>query len=317
MEKMPDLQSRPSKNSSMDSISAVIHHEKPRAVFPIVCADHAAWIEQIDFEKAVTDARLLALIIEKACQRYKYDMALLFSDAYVEAQALGCPVRLSPFPALTGSRTMEHIDRTDVIIEAASILNKTLAIPVFVSIKGPFSLASFLAGIEDFLIMTIKDPSAAQDLLDEALDFQISYVDKLLKLGVHVFIGDPVASASVISPDSFSRFAFGPLAKLVKKIKAMNAMAGVHICGDTRAIIDQLDALAADILSIEDITVFSRTLKMGGVSTSTIRHGSFKDISDEIDATCEEPYLILSTSCDVPIETPPENILHLVNHLHD
>lgn len=286
-------------------------------MFPLVCTDHAAWLSHIDFEEAALDPQKLARVTEQAYRKYNYDMVLLFSDAYVEAQAMGCPVRLSPFPTLVGPRAKNTIDRTNVIVEAARILRSTLSVPVFVSIKGPFSLASFLAGIKEFLIMILKNPSAVQVLLQEALDFQLSYLDRLLAQGVHVFIGDPVASASVISPESFSRYAYKPLQTLIKKIKNKGSLAGIHICGDTVSIIEQLDSLGADILSIEDITVHANTIKMGGVSTSTIRYGSLDDISAEIKATAKEPYLLLSTSCDVPIETPPENIIHMVNEQHD
>lgn len=317
MERMLPRQSRSSKISSVDNISAVLKHKRSRAVFPLVCADHAAWLAQIDFEMVATDPHTLARVIKQAYLRYNYDMVLLFSDAYVEAQAMGCPVRLSPFPTLNGSRTAKRTDRTEVMIEAARILKTTVSVPVFVSIKGPFSLASFLTGIQEFLKMVLKDPSAAQEILQEALDFQLSYIVKLLRLGVHLFIGDPVASASVISPELFSLFAFKPLKTLIETIKHNGSIAGIHICGDTASIAKQLDSIGADILSIEDITVHTDTIKMGGISTNTIRYGSFKDISNEIDATRKEPYLILSTSCDVPIETPPENILHLIKNSND
>jgi MtaA/CmuA family methyltransferase len=301
----------------VDRITAVIQHKAKRAVFPLVCTDHCAWLCHTDLEEVLTDAHKLAEVIECAYLNYRYDMVLVFSDAYVEAQALGCPVQLTPFPTLVGPCTTHTIDRTDIVLQAASRLMQQLPVPVFVSIKGVFSLASFLAGIKEFLIMILKYPENAQQYIDRALKFQVSYVDKLLACGAHIFIGDPVASSSVISPEMFVKHAYEPLRMLVARIKEHGALAGIHICGNTKPIINDLDSVSADILSIEDVAVRTKTLKMGSVSTHTIRHGLPSDISREIQATANEPFLIHSTACDVPADTPPENILHMIHHSHD
>jgi len=246
--------------------------------------------------------------LEYGYQLYQYDMVLVFSDPYVEAQTLGCPVKLSPSPMLLGPRSNQSIDRTEEIIKAAAILKRKVDVPVFVSIKGPFSLASFLLGIEQFLKDLIANEKTARNIINTALEFQIEYLERLLKLGVNIFIGDPVASSSVISPKLFERFAFEPFQILIKKIKEKELIAGVHVCGDTKPIISMLDELGADILSIEDITPKTRTLKMGGVSTETIFSGNPTKIKQEVKNALNEPYLILATSCDVPMETDSKNI---------
>lgn len=298
----------------MDKIAEVLTGEKDHAIFPLVCADHCAWLAQVDFVDVATDPEKLAEVTEYAYKHYEYDMVLIFSDAYVEAQAMGCPVRLSPFPTLSGPRAGKHSDRTDVIVGAAQIMKSKIDVPVFASIKGPFSLASFLAGIKEFLKMTIKEPEQANEIIEEALAFQMSYLARILNLGVHVFIGDPVASSSVVSPGIFTQFALEPLKRIIKAVKDADLMAGVHICGDSLPIIEKLDTLGADILSIENIKPETRTLKMGGVSTSTIRYGHPPDIVREVDAALREPHLILSTSCDVPVETPTQNLQSMIRH---
>jgi uroporphyrinogen decarboxylase len=154
----------------------------------------------------------------------------------------------------------------------------------------------------------LADEGKAKRAIDLALEFQAKYLERLLALGVNIFIGDPVASSSVISPKTFKRFAFEPLQILINKIKEEQLIAGVHICGDTKPIIPMLDELGADILSIEDITPKTKTLKMGGVSTDTIFSGSKAKIEEEVRQALTEPYLILATSCDVSMETDSKNI---------
>lgn len=292
----------------MDKIRQVINKKRKTAVFPIVCADHCTHLLNMDLAEVAQDGVKLARFLAYGYQLYKYDMVLVFSDPYVEAQALGCPVKFSPNPTLLGPISNQTFDRTGEIVKAAEILKRNVEVPIFVSIKGPFSLASFLIGIEDFLKDLIASPKKAETAISQALEFQIGYLERLLKIGANIFLGDPVASSSVISPKLFEQFAFKPLQILIKKIKENGLISGIHVCGDTKPIIPLLDELGSDILSIEDITPKTRTLKMGGVATETILAGNKNKIEEEIKQALTEPYLILATSCDVPIETDSKNI---------
>jgi len=301
----------------VDKIRSVIKKQIKYAVFPIVCVDHCAHIANVKFTDVAIDGEKIAQVLLHGYNCYQYDMVLLFLDAYVEAQALGCPVRFTPYSTLLGPRSTQGFDRTDEIIKAAQILMEKIKVPLFVSIKGPFTLASFLAGMQDFLKMVLKDPTHAEAVIEQALDFQTKYLERLLEVGANIFIGDPVASATVISPVVFRDFAYEPLKKLITMTKEKGALSGIHICGDTAPLIPQLDTLGADILSIEDITLNAQTLKMGGVSTTTILHGNSTAIREEVSRALQEPRLILSTSCDVPVETNPDNIKEMIGWAHE
>jgi uroporphyrinogen decarboxylase len=279
----------------------------------MVCADHAAWIGNADLKETLTDARKLADVLERAFRMYHYDMVLVFTDPYVEAQAMGCNVEFNPQPMLKqGKNDGSRTDRTAVVIEAARILNENVDVPVFASIKGPFTLASFLAGSREFLAMLLKDAAKANCYISSALDFQNDYLSRFLEVGVNIFIGDPMASASVISPELFKQFASLPLRRLINETRAAGAICGLHICGDTAPIMKELDDLGADLLSIEDITVPTRTVRMGGVATSTIHEGNREKIAGEIVRALNEPHLVLSTSCDVPMQTKEEHVHYMM-----
>jgi uroporphyrinogen decarboxylase len=173
-------------------------------------------------------------------------------------------------------------------------------------------LAAFLVGIDKFLRMLVKDEIEVKKAIDEALQFQIKYLEQLLSLNINIFLGDPIASASVISPDMFEKYAYRPLKFLVDEIKAKKLIAGIHICGDTKPIISMLDSLQADILSIEDITLATNTTRMGGVSTQTILSGDLIKIRKEVHLAKKQKNVIIATACDVPPETKPENIKEMI-----
>lgn len=303
----------------MNRIKEVLSKKCRFAAFPIVCADHCAHLLKMDFVEVARDGGQLARVIENAYRLYQYDMILIFCDAYVEAEAMGCEIEFTPYPRLKADanrlrRMQTDRDRTNEIVKAAEILKQKVDVPVFVSIKGPFTLAAFLAGLDDFLKMLVRNPDQADEFINRALSFQFEYLERLMAVGVDIFIGDPIASASVISPRSFERFAMPALKALLDRTRAGGHTGGIHICGDTGPIAAALDECGADILSIEDITVPTKALKMGGVSTSTILDGDRHAIKSEVEAALREPYLIVSTSCDVPVETPVENIKAMIEY---
>ncbi|MGB7055781.1 MAG: uroporphyrinogen decarboxylase family protein [bacterium] len=296
----------------MDKISQVVDHKITSAVFPLVCADHCAHLLNIPFSEVATNGSKLAEVLAYGYDQYQYDMILVFSDPYVEAQALGCPVELDPYPTLRGPKSNKHLDRTHEVMKAAEILKRDLDVPVFVSIKGVFSLAAFLGGVEHFLRILLKRESEANEFLEQAMQFLETYLDSILSLGVNVFIGDPLASSSVISPAIFRKYALDPLITMVQRVKAQGALAGIHICGDTQPILEILDHTGADILSIENVTTKTETLRMGGVSTQTILNGDAGSISLEVLSALSITPLILSTSCDVPPQTDPASIMTML-----
>ncbi|MGB9720760.1 MAG: uroporphyrinogen decarboxylase family protein [bacterium] len=306
----------------MNRIEEVIKRKRRYAVFPIVCADHCALILNKNFKEVATNGKILAEALEYGYSLYRYDMVLIFSDPYVEAEAMGCEIEYSPYPKLCGRGLirknfikglwLNSRDRTKEIIRAAKILKKNLDVPVFVSIKGPFTLGCFLYGTEDFLKIILTNETIAQNVIDIATNFQLEYINNLLKIPVNIFIGDPLASASVISPQIFKKFAYQPLRILIKQIKSSGMISGIHICGDTEPVIEFLDNSGADILSIEDITLKTKTLKMGGASTITLLNGDKIKLKKEIESALKEKFLILSTSCDVAVNTPIINIKTMV-----
>ena len=146
------------------------------------------------------------------------------------------------------------------------------------------------------------------------------YAAAIVKAGGIPFIGDPVASGSLVSPEMFREFARPYLARLIRSIHEAGTKAGLHICGETRRLLNDMVATGADFLSIDEMDLaFARqevgsTVLMGNVSTNLLLEGN----PDQVAAAAKEclarggEMLILSSSCDVPPGAPKENVLALV-----
>lgn len=302
-------------------------------VFPMVVANHAARLEGYAIGEAVTSADTLARVLYSAYRFYGYDLIMVFADTVVEAEAMGAQVIIpeddDPF-VLAPPRVsrLEPADpeadgRMPVILEATRNLRKLLddEVPILTSLKGPFSLASFLRGVEGFLADLLDNPGRARDFLAVATENQVRYAAAIVKAGGTPFIGDPVASGSMISSSMFREFAQPYLAQLIRSIHEAGVKAGLHICGETRQMLGDMAATRADFLSIDetDLAAARRlvgpdAVLMGNVSTRLLLEGKPEQVSVEAEKCLATggPLLLLSTSCDVPTDAPKENVQAIV-----
>jgi len=299
----------------------------------MVVANHAARLEGYSIAEAVTQPDVLARVLYSAYRFYEYDLVLVFSDTMVEAEAMGAQVLIpeEDDPFLLEPPRVSRLEPADpeadgrmpVILAATRRLKKLLEdeVPILTSLKGPFSLASFLRGIDGFLEDLLSDPDRAKDFLRLATDNQIAYAAAIVKAGGVPLIGDPVASGSMISPEMFREFALPYLAQLVRSVHEQGVRAGLHICGETKSVLGDMLATQADFLSIDEMdlgaargTVGEDAVLMGNVSTGLLREGRPEQVAAAA-AECLArggPRLILSSSCDVPADAPKENVRALV-----
>ncbi len=305
--------------------------EQP-VVFPMVVADHAARLEGYSVSEAVTQGDTLARVLYSAYRRYGYDLVLVFADTTVEAEAMGAQVVIpeEDNPFVIGPARVSRLEPADpesdgrmpVVLEATRRLVKLLEgeVPVLVGIKGPFSLAAFLRGIGSFFEDLLADPARARNYLAAALDNQLRYAEAVVRAGAIPFIGDPVASGSMISAAMFREFALPGLKQLVDWIRELGAPAVLHICGDTRQILPDMVCSGAAVLSVDEgdlrsMRTGTSVALMGNVSTQLMLEGRPEEVAAAAHAclAAAGPRLILSTSCDVPAASPPENVAALVN----
>jgi len=302
-------------------------------VFPMVVANHAAHLEGFSISEAVTQADVLGRVLYSAYRFYGYDLILIFTDTMVEAEAMGAEVIIpeDEDPFLLSPPRVSKLEAADpardgrmpVVLEATRRLRKLVddEVPVLVSLKGPFSLASFLRGIEGFLEDLLQEPDRAHEFLRLATDNQARYAEAIVAAGGMPFIGDPVASGSMVSSTMFREFAQPYLARLVRVIHGAGVRTGLHICGETMHILKEMAATGADILSVDEmdlaaarLVVGPDVLLMGNVSTRTMLDGTPEQVAaaTRVCAASGGPRLLVSTSCDVPTDAPKENVRALI-----
>jgi uroporphyrinogen decarboxylase len=152
-------------------------------------------------------------------------------------------------------------------------------------------------------------------------------VDELLTAGSHnIVILEPTGSSSVISPEWFVRFCSPNVKSLISFIKSRGARATLHICGNTTKILGAMCETGADALSLDSVISLANAYKtsrgrcaiIGNVDTTLLLDGSQEEVT-AASRKCIEAVgglvggFVLSSGCDLAIETPIQNVNALVN----
>jgi len=273
--------------------------------------------------------------------KYGYDGVFTAMDLTVEAQALGAQVTFpkDAFPyvhshPLHEAEQFEDIpqlpvngSRLSVFIKATQIMSDALADKFLLSshVIGPFTLAGHLLGIEKLMEITSEEPELAEALVKHCAKVIEPYIEKLIDAGAdNIVILEPSASSSLISPRFFERFSFSNLKSLISRVQSAGVIATLHICGNTSPILKRMCDTNAEVLSIDSevpliearIAIGENATLMGNVDTALMIGNSSKNVADASRLCLEDGgsdgKFILSTSCDLPIETPSSNLVEFV-----
>lgn len=169
------------------------------------------------------------------------------------------------------------------------------------------------------------------DFVQAAMELQVDAIsqraERLLTTGIDVlYIGDPAASASLISPRHFERFCLPAYREFCRRFRD-RILIYIHICGNSRPILEMMADTGAHVVEPLDPLggvevadakrrIGGRVALMGGVNTLTLAHGEAADVRREAIQKCREggPYgYILAAGDMVPPETPLANLQALVD----
>ena len=185
-----------------------------------------------------------------------------------------------------------------------------------------------LRGREQSYIDLYERPDFVHAVLDMQAEAVIKKAEKLLRTGIDVFyIGDPAASASLISPKHFEEFCMEPYRRFCKHFKDRDILIYLHICGNSAPIlemmadtgvhvIEPLDPLGGVSVADAKRRVGDRVALMGGVDTVMLSRGTPEEVRAEAIQKCREggPHgYILAAGDMVPPDTTMENLRALVD----
>lgn len=277
----------------------------------------------------------------RCAKDFDIDWVTVMSDPWAEASAFGIEVQYpeNDLPLDTGGhlpdaataallqpyRPMNNIrcrNRVAEIIKFQEICEGNYFIVGWV--EGPVAeyvdLRGATAASLDFLLEA-ENVEKAMDVITESA---MNFIQLQIKAGAHcIGIGD--AFCSQIGPELYNRFAFKRQKLLVDHVHKLGAIAKLHICGNTAAILPEMIKTGADIIDIDHLVPsmsdFAPLLSAHQVFSgkadpvSVIQDGSEKKIMDTVMADFMKAgkRCIVSAGCEITPGTTDENMYSFRN----
>ncbi len=313
----------------------VVRNSDRRLVVPLA-GFPGAQLTRSTLKQNEFNAELQYRSLYKLIERISPDAIFLMMDLSVEAGAIGLPVR---FPLLE-SATVEHhpvhdvsdleqfkvVDilgdgRVWVFLETMRRLSQKVRLPKGGYVIGPFTLAGLLMGANQIALDTVDRPDVVRSVVNFAEQLIIDYASALVDAGADMIcILEP--TACFLSPSAFRQFCSTSIGQIIRHI---DAAAILHICGNTTHLAPEMAATGAQALSLDAVVDLAEVARkvpddcvlIGNIDPVRVMvNGTPADVARAVrdlhEHMSQVENFIISTGCDLPPETPIENIAAMV-----
>ncbi|NVM55011.1 MAG: uroporphyrinogen decarboxylase family protein [Candidatus Helarchaeota archaeon] len=196
--------------------------------------------------------------------------------------------------------------------------------PILSYIPAPFTLASLILGLSEFMLTVMRDKmNILEDLLQYTYQTTRAFAIAKAEAGVDMItIADPTGSSDLMSPKLFEKHSFPLLKKLIAELQEKKKRIGLHICGNTKPILLKMAETGADYLEIDskvDLAwaqeaIDGKICLVGNISPTDLSIKPPQEIKQQCETLLKKmkPGFILSSGCEVAYSTPIENIQVMV-----
>ena len=191
-------------------------------------------------------------------------------------------------------------------------------------IEGPCAEAADLRGINTLMTDFYDDAVFVRDLFEFVIEMELGFAKAQVEAGVDVMgLGD--AAASLVGPAIYEEFVCRYEKKLRDGVHELGAAVRLHICGDTRGILEGIGKLGCEIVDLDyPVPVSEARERMG---PQQILLGNLDPVSVVRDGTPEQIYkaiekchneaggnFIVGAGCEITRDTPAENLRVLTDY---
>jgi uroporphyrinogen decarboxylase len=221
-------------------------------------------------------------------------------------------------PSLDTKRVPEYL-------KANRLAAAELDVPLFGGCIGPFSLAGRLYDMTELMMAMYIEPDTANLLLDKCTQFILEYCKQIKASGsAGVVMAEP--AAGLLSNDDCQAYSSRFVKTIVDAVQDDNFVVMLHNCGNTGQCTKAMIETGAAALHFGNAIDMAQVLNevpadiavSGNINPVEImKFGTPQQVEDVakqlIKLADKHNNFILSTGCDVPPETPFENIESLFN----
>ncbi len=285
---------------------------------------------------------LMARAQLECIRRFGYDSVNVTSDAVRESETVGAPVFWqeddvpagADEPFIAGQDDLKKLHLPDPLgqnrmheqIKALQILQHDLGEGevVYGWVEAPFQEASMLRNINYLMTDIYTDPDLVHKLMRFATDMELEFGLAQIEAGAR-FIGVGDAIATLISPQHYREFNLPYVIELIAELKKAGARVKYHACGNTKRLLPLFSEIGADILNLDSLVDLTEVKQLLGDKVCI--KGNLDPVRvflegtpETVEQACQQAIrqagmggrYILSPGCEVPRDTPPENLAALV-----
>lgn len=184
--------------------------------------------------------------------------------------------------------------------------------------SGPCAAAADLRGLNRLMTDFHDDPEFVHALLDFTVREGIRFAWEQIDAGADLIgVGD--AAASLVGPRIYREFVWRRELQLVRAIQARGAKVRLHICGNTRRILEMIGGLGCDMVDVDFPVPLTLAREQTGAQQALsgnldpvrdVRNGSPESISAALEALWRNTggAWIVAAGCEIVRDTPHENV---------
>jgi len=282
----------------------------------------------------------------RVAEGFDIDYVSAISDPCVEAADLGAAIKFFPDqpPAideenalLKDKAALARLKMPDPHgggrmtnrVQAVGIMKERAGADKLVEgwVEGPCAEAADLRGLNRLMLDFYDDLEFVRQVMDFVVEMELRFAKAQIEAGADVVgIGD--AAASLISARFYHDLVFSRQKKMVDGIHALGARVRLHICGDTRHILEGMGRVGADIVDLDSLVPLDEARRkmgpeqvlLGNIDpVRVLRAGTPESVRAAI-AECHRqagPRYIVGAGCEVVRDTAEENLRALTRYARD
>jgi len=300
----------------------------------------------VPYRDYATDYRQLVAGQMRVAEEFELDHVNTMSDPAGEAADCGAPVKFFPDqpPALDESNPL-LADKARLLklplpdpatgprmhnrLQALALYRQRVGGDKLIEgwVEGPCAQAANLRGINALMTDFFDDPGFVRDLFEFVLELELRFARAQLAEGADLIgIGD--AAASLVGPQIYTQYVWPYEKKLVEGIRALGGRTRLHICGNTRRILEGMGQLGCDIVDLDFLVPMKDGREKMGPEQVLL--GNLDPVRALRDGTPESVYaavaechrqagtrFIVGAGCEVTRDTPAANLQALVAYARE
>ena len=300
----------------------------------------------VPYRDYATDYRQLVAGQMRVAEEFELDHVNTMSDPAGEAADCGAPVKFFPDqpPALDESNPL-LADQARLLkltlpdpatgprmhnrLQALALYRQRVGSDKLIEgwVEGPCAQAANLRGINALMTDFFDDPGFVRDLFEFVLELELRFARAQLAEGADLIgIGD--AAASLVGPQIYTQSVWPYEKKLVDGIRALGGRTRLHICGNTRRILEGMRQLGCDIVDLDFLVPMKdgrekmgpEQVLLGNLDpVRALRDGTPASVYAAV-AECHRQAgtrFIVGAGCEVTRDTPAANLQALVAYARE